>query len=202
MFQHHYYIYVRNETVYTDHKPLELLLTTCPKSPPRIQTLLMHLKLINIQWNIDQKLKIWQTYYHDPLCNKHLKKISRRAADSSHTQSSCSSFHQIIRHHHWIRKGWKDKGGNQIIENKPWNKSSSFYKTRNELTTSKNILLKPNYIVIPQHSNIKCLKLLKIQGINFEKKYDGQDYQQILNPLLNLVMLVKWLGHLRSYVNH
>ena len=100
------------------------------------------------------------------------------------------------------QKGWKDKGGNQIIENKPWNKSSSFYKTRNELTTSKNILLKPNYIVIPQHSNIKCLKLLKIQGINFEKKDDGQDYQQILNPLLNLVMLVKLLGHLRSYVNH
>ena len=44
-FQHyHYYVYDRHVTVYTDHKPLERLLTTSPTPPPRIQRWLMRLQ--------------------------------------------------------------------------------------------------------------------------------------------------------------
>ena len=43
-FQHyHYYICDRHVIVYTDHKPLERLLTTSSTTPPRIQRWLMRL---------------------------------------------------------------------------------------------------------------------------------------------------------------
>ena len=86
-------------------------------------------------------------------CGRHIITIpcrkSRRAAHSWHNQWSCSSFHQIIRYHHWISKRWKDKG----------NKSSPFYKIKDELTTSKNTILKSNCIVIPQTLIQKTLEI-------------------------------------------
>ena len=75
-FQHyHYCIYDRHVIVCTYHEPLERLLTTCPTPPPRFKDGSYVSKLTNIQSDIDQESKMRQTYYHDPLHSKHLKKI-------------------------------------------------------------------------------------------------------------------------------
>ena len=118
-FQHyHYYIYDRHVTVYTDQKPLEQLLTTSPTPSQEFKDGSCVSKLTNIQSDIDQESKMWQTYYHDPLHYKHLQKIQE--SSKFMTQSmKLFQFPWNYHTHHRINKIWNDKGSNQIIRNKP-----------------------------------------------------------------------------------
>ena len=74
---YHYYIHDWHATVYTDHKPLERLLTTSPTPPPRIQRWVMRLQAI--QLDIDQEMKMQQAYHRYGLHNEHLKKIQENS---------------------------------------------------------------------------------------------------------------------------
>ena len=94
-------------------------------------------KLTNIQWDIDQESKMWQTYYHDPL--QKIQESSRFTTESA--------------------KDEKIKEAIKSLETNRWNKSSPFYKIKDELTTLKNTLLKSNCIVIPQTLIQKTLEI-------------------------------------------
>ena len=56
-------------------------------------------------------------------------------------------------------KDEKIKEAIKSLETNRWNKSSPFYKIKDELTTSKNTLLKSNCIVIPQTLIQKTLEI-------------------------------------------
>ena len=58
------------------------------------------------------------------------------------------------------------------LETNRWNKSSPFYKIRDELTTSKNILLKSNCIVIPQTLIQKILEIAHNQYQEIESMFE------------------------------
>ena len=96
-------------------------------------------------------------------CGRHIITIpcrkSRRAAHSWHNQWSCSSFHQISDITTESSKDEKIKEAMKSLETNRWNKSSPFYKIKDELTTSKNTLLKSNCIVIPQTLIQKTLEI-------------------------------------------
>ena len=170
-FQHyHYYIYDKHVTVYTDHKPLERLLTTSPTTP-RIQ-----------RWLIRLQAYKYTIRYRPRIANAPDILSRSRALQASTEYPGEQHIHHIINEavpvsmklSDIITESTKDemiKEAIKSLETNRWNKSSLFYKIRDELRTSKNILLKSNCIVIPQTLTQKILEIAhnQHQGISKTK---------------------------------
>ena len=171
-FQHyHYYIYDRYVTVCTYHEPLERLLRTSPTPPPRFKDGSCVSKLTNIQSDIDQESKMRQTYYHDPPAQQ----APKENPGEQHIHHVINEVVPVsIKLSDIITDSAKDEKRKEAIKSLEtnWcNKSSPFYKIRDEFTTSKNIQLKSNCIVIPQPFKLKILEIAhnQYQGISKTK---------------------------------
>ena len=164
---YHYYVYDRPFEIFTDHKPLESLLSTVSNPPPRIQRWLLRI----------QAYRYRITYI--PGHKNAADTLSRNPVKSTHHPQSIETEYIRFVVNNAIPPSLslteiqletsKDPKLQKIIHslntNSGLNKSTNkdFYQIRNELSVDNGILLKGHCIVIPSKFRDQILKLAHSQ---------------------------------------
>lgn len=176
----HQYIYGRNITVYTDHKPL---VTIHNKSIQKITSRLQRMKLKLIRYNIDIKHVsgkdnvvadlLSRNYLKDQVfddpsykeivhcLDKELAMSATRIKQFQTATQNDECMQEII---NFINNNWPNSV--KQIKNK---EAREYFKIRNELTFKDNLVFLHNKVVVPKSLRDEMLKILHEPHLGIEK---------------------------------
>ena len=182
---YHYCVYDRHITIITDHKPLEVLLSTSSRPPPRIQRWMLRLQAYdyNIRYAPGSK-NAADILFRSPIpendneenpANEYIRMIVKDAIPKT---VSLKDIQDETKNDTILSEVMKNIKSNTLNKFK----HHVYFQVRNELSVENNIILKGQSIVIPkllQH-HILSIALSQHQGIVKTKallreKFGGQE---------------------------